>query len=289
MIEKYGHSRLESRHVLRGELVCDTAVHVGTSGATDVLATTDMPVARDGAGRPYIPGSSFRGSFRSGLESLLRGLDGRPAGLPVCDPLQRPLGGRGGAPQSAAAAGDGEKSCANRILELRQKEPQLSEEAAFRFAWDDSCEICRLFGNSFLASRVWIGDLRLLSDSGENSTYLRDGVGLDRDLRSVAQAVLYNFEAVAAGARFELRLEVENAADHELGLILTGLSLFENGFLGIGGKRARGLGMAKVEGSTLVRFSAADFFDQTGGREIATEELDGFRRSARTHYLEGQN
>ncbi len=279
MIETYGHSRLESRHVLCGELICETAVHVGSGGSTDVLATTDMPVARDGAGRPYIPGSSFRGSFRSGLESLLRGLNGRQAGLRVCDPLQK-MGGE---------ADGNDKSCGNRILERREKEPQLSEEGAFRIAWDNSCEICRLFGNSFLASRVWIGDLRLLTDSGQAATYLRDGVGLDRDLRSVAQAVLYNFEAVAAGARFELRLEVENAADHELGLILTGLSLFENGFLGIGGKRARGLGMAKVESSTLVRFSVADFFDQTGGRELAAEDLDGLRRSARTHYLEGQN
>lgn len=279
MIEKYGHSRLESRHVFRGELVCETAIHVGTGGMSDVEATTDMPVARDGAGRPYVPGSSFRGAFRSGLEALLRGLDGGEEGRRICDPLQK----------TGAGADGGEKSCANRILERREKDAQLSEEAAFRIAWDRSCEICRLFGNSFLASRVWIGDLRLLSEPGAAPTYLRDGVGLDRDLRSAAKAVLYNFEAVPAGARFELRMEIENAADHEIGLMLTGLSLFENGFLAVGGKRARGLGLAKVEGSSLVRFSAADFFEQTGGRAIDPAELEGFRLSARTHYLEGHS
>ncbi len=281
MNEEYGHSRLCNRYVLRGELVCETAIHVGSGGTSDVLATSDMPVARDSAGRPYIPGSSFRGAFRSGLEALLRGLDRPGEELRVCDPLQK---------ADAETRDEHEISCSNRIQKAREEETeQLSEERAFEIAWGDSCQVCRIFGNTFFASRVWIGDLRLLSDPEDAPTYLRDGVGLDRDLRSAARGVLYSFEAVPAGACFELRMEMENAADYELGLILTGLSLFENGFLSIGGKRARGLGMATVAEPSLVRWGPEDFFKQTGGRQLAPEELEGFRQKAYARYVEGTN
>ncbi len=39
------HSRLTERYTLRGELVCETAVHVGTGAFPDVRAASDMPVA----------------------------------------------------------------------------------------------------------------------------------------------------------------------------------------------------------------------------------------------------
>jgi CRISPR/Cas system CSM-associated protein Csm3 (group 7 of RAMP superfamily) len=68
------HDRLIHRLSFRGALVADSAIHVGT-GQPGAEEATDMPVARDGRGAPYIPGSSFRGAFRSSLESLLRGLD----------------------------------------------------------------------------------------------------------------------------------------------------------------------------------------------------------------------
>lgn len=52
---------LASRLVLSGILVNRTALHIG-SGSTSAL--TDMPVARDGAGRLHIPGTSLAGPIR---------------------------------------------------------------------------------------------------------------------------------------------------------------------------------------------------------------------------------
>jgi CRISPR/Cas system CSM-associated protein Csm3 (group 7 of RAMP superfamily) len=51
---------------LRGELVARTALHVG-GHAEDV--DTDLPLARNGAGRWYVPGTSLAGALRSWCEA----------------------------------------------------------------------------------------------------------------------------------------------------------------------------------------------------------------------------
>lgn len=123
--------------------------------------------------------------------------------------------------------------------------------------------------------------------------YLRDGVGLDRDLRTAAKGILYNFEAITSGVRFKLNLDLENPAPHEIGLVLTGLDLFANGFLSVGGKRSRGLGMVSFDDKKLVlrRFRPEDFFDagKRQGAKVSADEMEGFRNEARRYYLEGGN
>ena len=267
MKEPVDHSRLVERFSLQAELVCQTAVHVGAGKAsTDVRAASDLPVVRDGAGDPYIPGSSFRGALRSGLESLLRGIGDSDK---VCDPFS-------------------DDSCAERIkVAKKDLNPQdITESRVFHLAWDKSCPICSLFGSTFLASRLWIADLTMKKS---RATYLRNGVGLDRDLRTAAKGVLYDFEAVAAGSRFTLRIDLENPADYEVGLLLTGLDLFGQGILNVGGKRARGLGTASVEDPSVRRWTAADFFDpeKRQGTKLGDPELDAFRAAARQHYVGG--
>lgn len=275
MTQTADHSRLLSRYSLEADLVCKTAIHVGAGKAsTDVRAASDLPVVRNGAGQPYIPGSSFRGALRAGLEALLRGIGGPDHELRpwVCDPFS-------------------EKSCGERIKAAKKDlEPaKLNEEALFELARDRSCQICRLFGNTFLASRIRIADLFLTS--GQNgSIYRRDGVGIDRDLRTAARNMLYDFEAVTAGTRFRLRLDLDNPEDYEIGLVLTGLELFGQGFLNVGGKRARGLGEAAIKISTLKRWSAADFFDpaKRDGTKVEEDHFESFREAARNKYVGGE-
>lgn len=52
------------RHELRGDLVCETPLYVG---GWDDTAVADLAVARDGLGRPVIPGTSVAGALRSWL------------------------------------------------------------------------------------------------------------------------------------------------------------------------------------------------------------------------------
>lgn len=274
MSEPIGHHKLIARYSLAAGVVCETALHVGTSTTGDPFGASDLPVARDGQNRPFIPGSSFRGVLRSGLESLLRGLEAPD--VRVCDPFE-------------TSSGSADLSCSERTNERRKAAKSdaeaMTEARAFDLAWGESCEVCRLFGQLFLASRVRVADLALASN--ETRTYVRDGVGLDRDLRTAARGILYDFEAVPAGAKFELRMEIENAAPHEMGLILTGLDLFADGFLAIGGKSARGLGLTRVEEVRLTRRIPQDFFAGTGKEPLAAEELDALRAAARQRYAAG--
>lgn len=265
------HDRLTVRYSLTAELVAESALAVGAGAATSSAATaSDLPVARDGAGRPYVPGSSLRGAWRAALESLLRGLD-RPE-VRVCDPFD-------------ADEASPLRSCGARVQAERDKAlaeaGEISEPRAFDLAWQGSCEICRLFGHLFLASRVRVADLSLLAGT---EPYERDGVGLDRDLKTAAKGVLYNFEALPAGSRFRLRIDVENADDSEIGLLLLGLGLFGDGFARLGGKGARGLGLVRIEGLTAERRTAADFF--TGGRSaLAAADLATFEEAARRRFV----
>jgi CRISPR-associated protein Csm3 len=260
------HHRLLRRDSLRGTLVAESAVHVGAGGSTAAAAVADSPVARDGHDRPYVPGSSLRGALRSAVESLLLGI----GGFRVCNLFAK----------------EGEDaSCAVAIQAAREVISDLTEERAFDIAWGASCEVCRLFGNSFLASRLRIADLPLLSTREEAPVYVRDGVGLDRDLKTAAKGILYSFEAVASGARFELRIELENAAEYELGLLLVGLDLFAQGVATVGGKGARGLGLAKVEELSVVRRTPRDFFEGGGGKTLDKAALAAARQAARAHYL----
>jgi len=268
-----GHHALRERLVFSGVLVTETAIHVGAGDSGDPMAGTDLPVAQDGRRRPYIPGSSLRGSVRSRLEALLRGLGRR-----VCDPFEK------GDEKDEQRLDNPDLGCSHKIAALR-KDKVSTEQEAFEIAWTNACEICSLFGHTFLSSRVRFADLPLLD--AEATTYVRDGVGLDRDLRSASKGILYDFEAVPAGAQFRLRLEVENADPYEAGLVLVGLDLLAHGFVTVGGKSARGLGQAALLDLEAMRFTVDDFFNGGAGRKLDAEQLEELRTAARTHYVAG--
>ena len=51
--------------ILEGDLHCETGLHIGAGKGTLEIGGADNPVVKDAFGRPYIPGSSLRGSLRS--------------------------------------------------------------------------------------------------------------------------------------------------------------------------------------------------------------------------------
>ena len=55
----------------------------------------------------------------------------------------------------------------------------------------------------------------------------------------------YQFEAVPAGAEFEVDILIENGSPAELGLAWLGLRATEQGMIGLGGARSRGLGYCR--------------------------------------------
>lgn len=210
--------KFDNRVKLVGTLTAQTALRIGTGRATGVTGT-DLPVVRDTVGRPYIPGSSFKGALRASVESLVRSLSSSRQA--ACNPLRE------------------EDRC------VKKRPEKMSDEEFEVQIEEETCLVCRVFGSSWLASKVSIRDL--LVDSWVEHYEVRNGVAIDRDTGTAADKHLYDFEVVPAGTRFSCEIVVENAEGWELGLLMVGLRPFEEGEATLGGARSRGLGAVRID------------------------------------------
>lgn len=258
-------STFESRLHLHGKLTFTSAMRIGAEKSLAV-DTPDTPVLRDVTGRPYIPGSSFKGALRSYVEAVARTFQAREdvtdhnlACNPIGRPYARPQGEHVCLYQDEVSAlkarSEGRSQKLPNALEQRLSNigitPQMLEsddhpEALDRALCDLSCWTCRLFGAQWVASKVLIRDLSLDEETFFH-TEIRDGVGIDRDAGRAAHGIKYQFEIVPAGTAFDLEVLVENATEAELGLLWLGLSAFERGEVLLGGAKSRGLGWCQWE------------------------------------------
>ncbi len=267
MSNRHDFSAFSSRLHFHGTLKFESGFRIGASRSTKV-DEPDLPVLRDALGQPYIPGSSFKGAIRSYIEAILRTLqadekvdDRNLACLSVGKPKDRDGKDLSGLCltqnevkllKDAAAAkwADLDKlppHLQTRLENLPTPPKEQAPEARLDAAlWDLSCWTCRVFGASWLASKVAIRDLPLVTDEITWPAETRDGVAIDRDSGRAADGMKYQFEALAAGAPFHLEILVENASDPELGLLWLGLSAFKRGEIQLGGARSRGLGWCKL-------------------------------------------
>lgn len=228
------HSRLERIVLFDLALTCRTGLHIGAGKSSD-FAGSDLPVIRDASGRPLVPGSSLRGVLRSSIESF-------------CAALRL----------SRDAIDPGEET------------DGLGTDLVA--AWRDLSLAQRLFGAAAdapggfsYASRLQISDA---VSEGEVAVELRDGVGIDRDRRTAAQAVKFDLEVVPAGTRFQGSIRFKNPADFELGLLAQSLWMLDAGLILLGGKSARGLGWVSVEVTSPRVVDARALLDRATGVEI---------------------
>lgn len=233
--------RFTSRLRYRARLRFETAHRIGADRSLEVDAP-DLPVLRTATGDPYIPGSSFKGAWRSYTESILRTLQDHPdvqnfrlACLSIAQPQKR------------KDVPDSRRRCLT-LEEVRKiKEAKdLTAAEKDKYLRQGSCLTCQLFGNGWLAAKVMVKDL-LLSPTSDARTEIRNGVGIDRDSGRAGTGLLYQFEAVAPHATFDLEILVENAAPAELGLVCIGLQAFARGDILLGGNKSRGLGWCRLE------------------------------------------
>lgn len=226
--------RLTERHRLTGRLITRTTLHIG-GGQAHWESASDLPILRDAQNRPFVPGSSIKGVVRSTIESLVRGAagEGSNPALRACDPLS-------------------EKPCG-------WHEPGGRKDAMQEIA-RTHCAVCRIFGSHLLASHVRISDA-LLQEQSRARIELRDGVAIDRDLRTVYGGQKYDFEVVAPGAAFDLEVFVDNPEDWVMGLLLMGFEQLNQGFTALGGFGSRGLGRVAVEWTELSTCTAKALLD----------------------------
>lgn len=216
--------KFQSRLNLEGKVETLTAIRIGAGRSTSPVGA-DLPVVRDAANLPYIPGSSFKGVLRSYVESILRSLtDDRRV---VCNPT------------------NDDEQCITRA-----EMASLRERRDDQLILEKTCWICQLFGSLWYASKLQIRDLHVRPELWFNQYQRRDGVAIDRDTETAADGKLYDFEVVPAGVLFDFQAIVDNAEDWQLGMLYLGLSAFENGELTIGGGSSRGLGAIELSLNT---------------------------------------
>ena len=221
--------RFTSRLHYQGKLFFTSAHRIGAERSLDVTAP-DLPILRAVDGLPYIPGSSFKGAWRSYTEAILRAVQAQHdlGEKLACDPL----------------TDNGRCLPQTRVNEIktRYRDNQKRLDETLRA---ESCLTCRLFGNGHLAAKLLIKDLPVQPDSFFRSE-IRDGVAIDRDSGRAADGMKYQFETVPAGAAFDLEIIVENGSEVELGLALMGLLAFQRGEVLLGGAKSRGLGWCEL-------------------------------------------
>ena len=69
------HSRLKRRVVTKFQIISEEELHLGIGRGEFELSTVDLPVFRDAAGIPLIPGSSLKGAIKTLVQRLLESLD----------------------------------------------------------------------------------------------------------------------------------------------------------------------------------------------------------------------
>ncbi|GIW90409.1 MAG: CRISPR-associated RAMP protein [Pirellulaceae bacterium] len=253
-------SQLRARYRITGRIVLDTALHIG--GGRNPSAATDSPVVRDGAGRPFIPGSSLKGAFRAAVERLVPNISGlRTCGL-----------------------SDAPDACANRLREELKDRKNIPEAELLKLLESILCDTCRTFGTTHLASVTLFHDAPIADvwrALPEVPTQVRDGVGIDRDSERAREGIKYDFEVVPPQTSFDFALTLENPTERDLGLIALGLQEFIAGMIPLGGIRSRGLGRCHLE---EVKVGGVDLSDRKAmtayllERKMTVEPTDDFIR-----------
>ncbi len=219
----------ERRCLFTGTLMLRTGLHIGSGWA--VGSPTDSPVIRTPDGRPFIPGSSFKGAFRSTVEKLAPA-----AGVWSCGLVE----GQG----CIGAQGQEQKDFNER------RNPKWSDEDLLKQLEKRLCATCQLFGSPYAASRILFADL--LPPEGDTTAdkmiQIRDGVAIDRDSEKAVDRLKYDYETVAPAQTFTVEILLEDPTDTDLGLACLGLSEFVSGLGYIGGHRSRGLGNCQIDG-----------------------------------------
>lgn len=173
----------------------------------------------------YIPGSSLRGVVRAHAERLLRTVR-----------------------EKSACFSDPQSPCYNELYKQLRKQEESKPEAQRRsegnLLYLASCYACKLFGNTAIATRLFMNDLypkqgeEVLSES-------RFGVAIDRITGAVAVGP-FDLEVVT-DARFEGRIVLRNFTIGQLGLLSASLLDIADGLVALGHSKSRGLGRVRIE------------------------------------------
>lgn len=242
-----------NKYLFSGKLVLKTGLHIG--GGHTGFSISDSPVIRTPDDKPFIPGSSFKGAFRSTVEKLAATIGLKSCLLEDGNLCVTPQKGKLGKAYRLLRGFEGQiirpdNTEAVEALEVLERPDivgeRLTEEDLWSMLVNHLCDTCNLFGSPYTASKINFSDL-YTGDDTEGLIQVRDGVAIDRDSERAADSFLYNYEVVAPSLAFDLEIWLEDPSAIDLGLTCLGLSEFLSGFGYLGGKRSRGLGQCELQ------------------------------------------
>ena len=191
-------------------------VKAGDTGADPTLPAMEFVRTN---GQLYLPGSSLKGVMRAHAERLARTVGGTRL---ACDPLHE------------------RDSCSQRLY--REKPDTTAAVHA------GSCFVCRLFGNTSLASRFHIADAMPVAGSTP-ITEERNGVAIDRVFGAVAVGP-FSFETMTEGT-LDTTVFIRNFGLAQLGLLALVFRDIQEQRVRVGFAKSRGLGAIGLEVTRL--------------------------------------
>jgi CRISPR-associated RAMP protein (TIGR02581 family) len=231
-----GFERFYSRLIVEGVLETHTPLHVGMGRAVGASAP-DLPVIKDALGRPVIPGSGLKGPVRSHIEALLRALQPEDNPFLACDMDYENKG-------SACVNYEDVRQIIDRGLPTDERDAEIMNSL---------CLTCRVFGSPWMASKVMFRDAMLADDSWAQVYPIRDGVSIDRDRGIVKEK--YDYEIVPSHTRFIFKMQLDNASDEEMGLMLLALKALEQEQILFGGAHRAGAGWCRLTAVTPILYT----------------------------------
>lgn len=180
-----------------------------------------MKFVEDGNKRVFIPGSSIKGVWRNWCENMARTIS---EGMPLaCDPFND--------------NSTKNQSCSKRLENLKN-DNKLKNTAAI---YASSCPICKLFGNTSLASRIKISDAYPLEAVNLKE---RDGIGIDRFTGGTSHGAKFKYQYLI-GNTFKANIQIRNFELWQLGILGYIFKDFKEELVPIGFGKTRGLGKVK--------------------------------------------
>ena len=206
----------------------------------------------DGDRSVYLPGSSLKGAIRAHCERIVRTLGSEHPvnrGIWTCNPLRD-------------KENDPRDSSCSKKLDNENKARKKANKSEYTGSKYHtlSCTVCRLFGNTVLASRACIEDAYPINPD-EIKREERNGIAVDRVFGSVAFGP-FNFEVITAGV-FKTMIRIKNFTTAQLALIALVIRDFDEQRIGIGFAKSRGLGQVNMKVNKVeIRYPTAVVEDE---------------------------
>lgn len=212
------HEELLRRVEIRGVVRNISPLRVGNKDVVDFTSTARVQLLKDSKGRPYIPGSSWKGVFRSTGEVIAR-----KRGLTVCTGLTR-------------------ETCVDKIPDFQDLIVRDVEKAKKMF-WEKTCLNCKVFGAPSVLSSVFFFDSYPIS----YRLGVKSVIAISRESGAVSKGALGTVEYVEPNSTFSFLLIGENMPNYAIGYVLSIMREIHIGNYQVGGYKSRGFGFVKFD------------------------------------------